>query len=106
MHVIDSYLEKAWGESVDKPTIDDVKSAIIETKQMDEEHGAFWVGVFGENDEEIVLEVDKNLKTTLLLNPDSYEEITKLAESWDKVIESYINLLNGEIEQIKDWMER
>lgn len=104
MEVIESFLEKAWGDSVENPASQDVKVAILETKKMDDEHGAFWVGVFGENDEEIVLEVDNNLRTTLLLNPESNEAISKFAESWDQVIEHFENLLNGDIERINKWI--
>ena len=104
MKVIECFLEKAWGASINNPTINDVKSDVIEVKNMDDEHGAFWVGVFGENDEEIVFEVDKKLQTTLLLNPNSYDEITKVVESWDTVIENFENLLNGDIDRINDWI--
>lgn len=38
---------------------------------MNDEHGAFWVGIFGEKDEEIILKVHKNLKTILILNPNN-----------------------------------
>ncbi|MFN5984559.1 MAG: hypothetical protein ACK479_13915 [Fluviicola sp.] len=73
---------------------------------MDDEHGAFWVGIFGEKDEEVILEVHKNLKTILILDPDNYVEISKIAESWEEIIENYENLLIGDIERIKDWINK
>ncbi|GAB4020041.1 hypothetical protein [Spirosoma koreense] len=52
------YLEKAWGDSIEDATIDDVRVAIDEIQQMDEEHGAFWIG---SDDGENTLEVNKDL---------------------------------------------
>ena len=106
MKVSESFLEKAWGGSVDNPKIEDIKVAILETKNMDEEHGAFWVGIFNDKEEEIVLEVHKNLKTILIIDSASVEEKSITAESWEKVIENYDNLLKGDIGKIIDWINK
>ena len=73
MTITESYLEKAWGDSVDNPKLKDIKTAIHETQKMDDEHGAFWVSVFDENDIEVVLEVSKNLRITLILDPENID---------------------------------
>lgn len=76
MRIIESYLEKAWGDSVDNPKLEDIKTAITETQKMDDEHGAFWVVVFDESDKEVVLEVSKNLRLTLILDPENLDPDT------------------------------
>lgn len=38
---MESYLQKAWGDSIENLTIEDVKIAIREPIIMDEEHGSF-----------------------------------------------------------------
>ncbi|WP_299229720.1 hypothetical protein [uncultured Psychroserpens sp.] len=105
MKVIESFLEKAWGDSVDNPKIEDIEVAIKETQEMDDEHGAFWVGVFGEDDKEIVLEVSKYLTQTLILdpensNPETFNEKRSRAENWEEILQNFKLLLNGEIDEI------
>lgn len=38
------WIEKGWGDSVENATFKDIEIAILETINMDAEHGAFWVG--------------------------------------------------------------
>jgi len=109
MKIVESYLEKGWGDSVDNPKLEDIKTAINETQKMDDEHGVFWVSVFGENDKEIVLEVSKNLRITLVLDPENLDPETFIekkstAENWEAVLENYRLLLNGEIDKVEERM--
>jgi hypothetical protein len=41
------WVEKTWGDHVENATMDDVRVAIKETLDMDDEHGEFWVGRVG-----------------------------------------------------------
>ena len=70
------WIEKAWGDSVDNATFDDIKIAIKETINMDDEHGAFWVGHV---ETESVLEVHKDLVVFYAYNDNpEYQLKTKL----------------------------
>lgn len=104
MKIIESFLEKAWGDSIDNPSLQDIKNTISETQEMDFEHGAFWVGIFGENGEEEVLEVDKNLEITLILVSNNPIELKKTADSWSSIERTYEKFLSGNTEAIKDWI--
>ena len=111
MKVVESYLEKAWGDSVDNPKLQDIKTAITETQKMDDEHGAFWVSVFDENDKEVVLEVSKRLKLTLILDPENldpetFNQMKSKAADWKAVLGKYLLLLNGEVEELKELMNK
>ena len=41
-------------------SISDIKKAILELPKMDDEHGAFWVGIFEPEVDEVILEVHKD----------------------------------------------
>jgi hypothetical protein len=57
---METYLQTAWGDQWDNVNMNILKEAIEGIKNMDDEHGAFWVGVIKE--EESVLEVHKDLE--------------------------------------------
>ncbi|MES2061060.1 MAG: hypothetical protein V4456_04015 [Bacteroidota bacterium] len=83
-----TYLQKAWTDSIDDVSINDVRIAIAETQQMDEEHAAFWVGT---EEEEYILETDKNLDMIVVANG----EATKYrAADWKEVEYLYQLLLD------------
>lgn len=42
MDQIENYLQRAWSDGVNNINIEDVKIAIEELKEMDDEHGAIW----------------------------------------------------------------
>ena len=111
MKIVESYLEKGWGDSVDNPKLEDIKTAITETQKMDDEHGAFWVGVFDENNKESILEVSKNLSLTLILDPENpdpetFNEMKSEASDWEAALGKYELLLNGEVEELKELMNK
>ena len=54
----DLLLEKGWGGSIDHVSLGDIRIVIRETRRMDDEHGAFWVGSYTHH---YVMEVEKNL---------------------------------------------
>ena len=93
---IENYLQRAWSDSEDNITLDDIILAIDELKEMDDENDAIWVSVIG--DDENIVEVRKNL--TLIIDFEDDELIESKANSWDEVIELYKLLLNKEFDQI------
>lgn len=95
-----SYLQKAWTDSISNPTFSDIQTALSEVQHMDEEHGAFWVGT---DEEDIVLEIQKDMRLTLVLCGEICRE-TKCA-NWNQAAELYQFLINGEYDKLKDRFE-
>ncbi|MEG0697930.1 hypothetical protein [Algoriella sp.] len=93
---IENYLQRAWSDSEDNITLDDIILAIDELKEMDDENDAIWVSVIG--DDENIVEVRKNL--TLIIDFEDDELIESKANSWDEVIELYKLLLEKDFDQI------
>lgn len=56
-----SYIQYATGYDKDNVIESDLLKAMIDLKQMDDEHGAFWIGIYGTDGNEFVLELHKNL---------------------------------------------
>jgi len=77
-----AYLEKAWGDSIDDATIDDVEIAIDEAQQMDEEHGAFWAE---SDDGANTLEVDKDLNLIGVFQGDQETQYKLKCKDWQDV---------------------
>src|SRR5689334_12339539 len=96
------WMEKAWGDSMKEASIKDVKTAIAENMQMDEEHGAFWVG-HKEND--FVLEVHKNCDLFFLSGENLEEVIQTKLESWDEVQQFFQLFFEGKFQQLKNEIE-
>jgi hypothetical protein len=97
--MIARYLEKAWGDSVDTPTLKDVKIAISETIKMDDEHGAFWIGCG--DDEEAVLETHKDLSVIGIFAGPPEIQIKAKFNNWIDVEKLYGILLSGDFDQVK-----
>ncbi len=92
-----SYLQKAWTDSIENPTLTDIQTALSEVQRMDDEHGAFWVGTDEDN---IVLEVQKNRAMTLIICGEICRE--SKCTSWNQAAELYQLLINGEYEKVKE----
>ena len=99
-----NYLQRAWSDAVDNIKIDEVKEAILETQTMDDEHGAFWVGVFDE--EETVLETHKDMKLIAVFNGNDEGAITRQANNWNEVLFFYELLLRGDFDQLSTKMKQ
>jgi len=82
------YLQRAWSDGEDDIEMKNVLTAIAEIKEMDDEHGAFWVGT---EDEEYVLETDKSLKMICVIDG---KQINYQASDWQEVEKLYQLLLN------------
>ena len=95
----ETYLQRAWSDSIGDVTIGDVKEAIEETKLMDDEHGAFWVGltINGEN----ILEAHKDLSLIAVFEDAPESEIKRQCKSWAEIEQFYSILLTGNLEQLK-----
>jgi hypothetical protein len=93
------YLEKAWGDSVENPTIKDVQIAISETIEMDDEHGAFWIGCGDE--EETVLETHRDLSVIGIFAGPPEQQIKARFQNWMDIEEIYKVLLSGDFDQVK-----
>lgn len=81
----------------------DVKEAIQAVQNMDDEHGAFWVGIV--NGEETVLEVSKDLRLVAVFDGDEFNALEKKATSWEEVEKLYALFLNGDMDALRSWME-
>jgi len=77
----------------------DVREAIEETKLMDDEHGAFWVGVFinGEN----ILEANKDLSLIAVFEDDPDNPTKRQCNDWKEIEHYYSILLTGNLTQLK-----
>lgn len=95
-----AYLQKAWTDPIDNPSLSDVQMALTEVQKMDGEHGAFWMGT---DEEDIVLEVQRDMKMTLILSGEICRE-SKCA-SWKQAEELYRRFVNGEYDKVKEEFE-
>lgn len=98
MKIEGSYIQYAAGFNKDNITQTDIDKALIDLTQMDNEHGGFWVGVYGADTDEIVLELHKSLVLFGKLGDDDFKiQLDNIDESRD-----YFDLLlNGMIDELK-----
>lgn len=96
------WIEKAWGDHVDSATMDDVRVAIKETNNMDDEHGAFWVR---HNENENVLEVHKDLEIFYVFNDNLDDQLKTKLNSWQEAEYLYEQFLDNNYEQVKSFIE-
>ena len=111
MNIVESYIVKHWGDSVDDPTMHDLEKTIQETQGMDDEHCGFDVGIIGDDDNYLQLEVTKFLKLTLVydpenLDPETFNEKTGYAKNWGEVLTVLQNFINGAIDQVEEWIDQ
>jgi hypothetical protein len=84
----ESYIQYAGGYNKEDVNNSDIQKALNDLKVMDEEHGAFWISMLVENDEEFIIEVNKNLKLSLIFGENkenyyqakNYEEVKNILE--------------------------
>ncbi|GAB3167645.1 hypothetical protein [Telluribacter humicola] len=99
MNTEENYLHKTWSDSIESISIDDVREAISEVQEIEGEHVAFWVGIFDED--EFILEADKDLNLTGVFGTELDEQIKFKAKSWEEVEELFTLFLDGEIEDVR-----
>lgn len=95
----ENYLQRAWSDAIDNVKIDDVKIAISETLEMDDEHGAFWVSIII-NDENI-LEMNKNFEIIGVFEDNNDVQFKKKFESIEEIIALYEIFLNEDFNKVK-----
>lgn len=96
------WIEKAWGGQVDSATINDIMVAINETINMDDEHGAFWVG---HSENERVLEVHKGLDIFYMPSNNLDDQLKTKLNSWQEVEYLYRQFLDEKYEQITTFIK-
>ncbi len=101
---MESYLQLASGESFDAVSHQDIQYAIAATKEMDDEHGAFWVGIIEE--EETVLETHKDLTVIGIFPQSGGEEIRLQLQNWIEVEQLYSLFLDRNFEAVKDLLNK
>jgi hypothetical protein len=101
---MENYLQRAWSDALDNVGIDEIKEAIAELQDIDDEHGAFWVSVVEE--EETILEVDKNMKMVAIFSGDVENPVIKKVNTWDEVLSLYKLLLEEDFENLRTKMKR
>lgn len=101
---MENYLQPAWSDSLDNIGIDEIKEVITELKNMDEEHGAFWVSIIEE--EETILEVDKNMKMIAIFRGDVENPVISKGNTWEEVLSFYELLLKKDFESLGTRMKQ
>ncbi len=79
----DSYIQYAAGFDKENVTIEDIDKAIKDVQKMDEEHGAFWISMLMDNDEEYVIEVNKRKKVSVIYGEKI--DIQYESQDWNEV---------------------
>lgn len=94
------YIQYAAGYDKDDITISDINKALIDLTNMDDEHGGFWIGVYGADTDEFVLELHKSL--TLFGNFGEEENYKITLDKIEEAKEYFNLLLNGEIGELRE----
>ncbi|WP_106794490.1 hypothetical protein [Aquimarina sp. Aq78] len=94
---MENYIQYAGGYQKDNIDLSDIKKAIKDVQQADDEHGAFWVSVIIEN--ENVIETNKDLSLSIILDE---EQMKFQAANWTEVEELFILLLDEKFIDIKN----
>jgi hypothetical protein len=100
---METYLQTAWGDQWHTVTIDTVKVAIDRLRNMDDEHGAFWVGLIKED--ENVLEVHKDLEIIGVFQDKPDVELRGHGQDWDEVVTLFQSFLDDKTEIVKARLE-
>lgn len=102
INIVGSFIQYAAGYDKDNVTELDIIKALNDLPTMDDEHGAFFVGVYGENTEEFVLELHKDLTLFAIFEEENYKiRLTKIEEA-----SIYFKLLlAGDTNKITEWLK-
>ena len=79
----DSYIQYAAGYDKENVTIEDIDKAIKDVQVMDEEHGAFWISILMDNDEDYIIEVNKRQKVSVMYGEKI--DIQYESQNWNEV---------------------
>ncbi|MEK6478104.1 hypothetical protein WJR50_11235 [Catalinimonas sp. 4WD22] len=93
----ESYIQYAAGYQKDDIDEMDIKKAIQDIQEMEEEHAAFWVSIITKD--ENIIEVNKDLSLSVVFDG---EETKYQATDWNEVEKLLQLLLNQKFEEIKE----
>src|SRR5215212_8339393 len=96
---METYLQTAWGDQWDNVNMDIVRTAIKGLKEMDDEHGAFWVGLMKE--EENVLEVHKNFDLYGVFEDEPEIQYRGRGRDWAEIDKLFEAFLAGKMDIVK-----
>lgn len=97
------WIEKGWGDHVENATMSDVLIAITETINMDDEHGAFWMG---HNENVNVLEVHKDLTAFYIFGTTPNEQVKTSLASWEEAENLFQTFLEEDYASVKNTIEK
>lgn len=95
-----SYIQYAAGYDKENIVEYDFLKALKDLEKMDDEHGAFWIGVYGSETDEFVLELHKSL--TLFGNFSEKENYKIQLKDLEESKEYFNLLLSGMIKKLKE----
>jgi antirestriction protein len=95
-----SYIQYAAGYDKEGVAESDFLKALADLRQMDEEHGGFWISVYGADTDEFVLELHKDL--TLFGNFSENENFKVKLKNLESSKEYFELLLDGMIHKLKE----
>ncbi|HYI78085.1 MAG TPA: hypothetical protein VEW65_10740 [Chryseolinea sp.] len=101
---METYLQTAWGDQWENVDMTIVKMAIKGIKEMDDEHGAFWVGLMKE--EENVLEVHKDLELFGVFEDDPGIQYKGRGKDWSEIAKLFETFLAGKIDIVKSKLSK
>lgn len=85
-----SYIQYASGYNKEDVNSDDIIRALDEIKKMDSEHEVFWVSMFNEENEEMIIEVNKDLNLSLIFGEDRFQYQSQNFEEIKSILELHI----------------
>jgi hypothetical protein len=96
---METYLQTAWGDQWDNVDMNIVRTAIKGIKEMDDEHGAFWVGLMKE--EENVLEVHKDLELFGVFEEEPGIQYKGRGKDWNEIEKLFETFLADKMAIVK-----
>src|SRR5687768_10030558 len=96
---METYLQTAWGDQWENVDMNIVRTAIKGIKEMDDEHGASWVGLMKE--EENVLEVHKDLELFGVFEEEPGIQYKGRGKDWSEIEKLFESFLAGKMDIVK-----
>lgn len=87
----DSYIQYAGGYNKEDVNSNDITKALADIKKMDEGHGAFWISMLNEEDEEMIIEVNQDLNLSLIFGQEEFQYQSQNFEETKSILELHIN---------------
>lgn len=94
----DSYIQYAGGYNKEDVNSNDIAKALEDITKMDEEHGAFWISMLNEEEEEMIIEINKDLNLSLIFGEEEFQYQSQNFEETESILKLHID---KEFEKIK-----